>query len=202
MANKLIESYLELLNEGEDSNDPSMPNPYDYQSIELDPKPTNQDFKSLENWLKKMKHYHYQSDDVPTDPREWLYCGKEKDPYWCKESIRESLAFTIIDKGQRVGIINLNIASLTWASWVSGHNYATRGVMKMLDHIVTNMKSWEYYKGLKNRGVFTWIESKNIPSLHVAKKLKMEMDTSYKKEYVGQLKWPFWWIEKKHWWNK
>lgn len=88
-----------------------------------------------------------------------------------------------------------------------GKNYATRGTMKMLEKILKENKelSKKIRKGKPNNSVKTYIYHKNIPSIKVAKKLKMEIITtslgSKSKTYLCLLYYPFWFLpkEKKKW---
>jgi len=193
-----INKYLQHLNEGNNYKDESMPNPYDYQSIELDPKVTKQDLNILGRWLKKNKKFLYPNKT--TDPVEWLFYNDYRefgeDPGTYEEAIRDkdTVAFTIIDKKKRVGVVALSeTGSFIWASWTPGHNYAVRGTMKMVEYLLNKNP-----KKYKNKLWDTDIYKKNIPSLKVAKKLKMKPDGSIDNYYSYELKnKEVWWIEKK-----
>jgi len=187
----LIEPYLQHLNEGTNEKDSSLPNPYDYQSLELDPKVTKQDLNILGKHLQKMKKY---SDPERTlDPMLWLYFGPDYERWYGpnpKISQSKDTPYVIIDKGKRVGVVSLSQVELTWASWVPGHNYAGRGIMKMLEKIVTEKEKPKWKR------VFTHIYKNNIPSLKTAIFLRMKI-TKSGDEYDGELSYPFWFIEKK-----
>jgi len=187
----LIEPYLQHLSEGRDERDSSMPNPYDFQSLELDPKVTKQDLNMLGKQLEKMKKH--RDPGAITDPFLWLYFETDYEKWYGKNpTISQSDAnpFVIIDKGKRVGIVSISDPMLVWASWVPGHNYAGRGIMKMLEKIVTEKEKPKWKR------VFTTIYKKNIPSLKTAIFLKMKITKSGDK-YWGELSYPFWFIEKK-----
>lgn len=196
-----INKYLHYLNEGNNYKDESMPNPYDYQSIDLDPKVTKQDLKILGRWLKKNKRLADPKD--PLDPLIWLFYPDYKEfqyePGTYEEATkkeRDAKAFTIIDKKKRVGVVALApMGSFIWASWVPGHNYAVRGIMKMVEHLLNKNK-----KEYKNRTWDTDIYEKNIPSLKAAMKLRMNFrkrGTSYDCVLGNK---DIWWIEKKKGW--
>ena len=195
-----INGYLQYLDEGEDYKDPDTPNPYDYQSIDLDPKVTKQDLNILGRWLQKNKKLAHPDD--PIDPVEWLFYSSAKSMNreigTYKEAIKNSRVFTIIDKKKRVGVVGLGgMWGIIWASWVPDHNYAVRGTMKMVEHFINKDK--KLYKG----GWHTNIYKKNIPSLKVAKKLKMKSLGIEKGSYSMVLKGKeIWWIEKKKGWFK
>ena len=136
-----INKYLQHLNEGNNYKDESMPNPYDYQSIELDPKVTKQDLKILGRWLKKNKKL--ADPDITTEPVEWLFYssyreyGEKPGTYEQAIKSRHAKTFTIIDKKKRVGVVALSeTGSFIWASWTPGHNYAVRGTMKMVEYLL------------------------------------------------------------------
>jgi len=206
MANKLIESYLNMLNEGDNPNDPSMPNPYDYQSVELDPNPRKEDFDNLAQLLKKTKNL--QSSDIPLDPYIWLYCGQNNDPEEYGDCVKHfkknKKVFTIVDQHKRVGIISIDwFPELTWASWVPGHNYSLRGVMKLGEELTNQKYEWEWYNNMKRFGFHTYIYTKNTPSIKTAMKLKMKFK-KVEDAYYCEVPYPFWWFQKKenkHWWK-
>ena len=192
----VITNYLQYLNEGNNYKDPNTPNPYDYQSIDLDPKVTKQDLNILGRWLKKNKKF--RDPDKTTDPVEWLFYGSSREygqePGTYEEAIkdRDTIAFTIIDKKKRVGVVAYEDGHFIWASWVPDHNYAVRGTMKMVEYLL-NKNPKEY----KNKLWSTSIYTKNIPSLKVAMKLKMRFsrfEDTYNCEIKGK---DIWWIEKK-----
>jgi len=192
----LIEPYLQHLNEGTNEKDSSMPNPYDFQSLELDPKVTKQDLSMLGKQLKKMKKY--ENPEVTLDPFLWLYFGRNSKKYGPSPKISQSSStpFTIIDKGKRVGVVTISgWEALAWASWVPGHNYAGRGMMKLLEKLI-NEKGEQQQFTKKFKRVDTYIYKKNIPSLKTAIFLKMKITKSGDK-YWGELSYPFWFIEKK-----
>jgi len=166
----IIENYLHKLNEGKDCKDPSLPNPYDYQSLKLDPKVTKQDLKILTKWLKK--HKKVLPPGIDTKGRNWLFYSNAQEFRTVPGTYKsDTLAWTIVDKGKRVGVVGYNKFStcMLWASWVPGNNYATRGTMLMLDKLKKIINT----PGLI---ISTAIYDKNIASLAVAKRLKMKFD--------------------------
>jgi len=184
----VVENYLQRIQEELGYNNPSMPNPYDYQSLELDPNVTKQDLIMLGKQLQKMKDY--EEPENPLDPYKWVYCPGPK--YYntpCPKDEKKPDTFVVIDNGKRVAIVSCNQHSLIWASWVPGHLYAVRGTMKMLEYLVR-----EKGKFKKGGYVLAQIYHKNTPSLKVSKKLKMSIrQNNY--GFICELKAPFWWIK-------
>ena len=124
-----IENYLSKLQEGVDEFDPTLPNPYNFRAITLDPKVTREDrLKTLEQ-VKKNKKYFYEADE--------LIAGWKLVPTW------NNISYSIIDNGEKVGYISFEIIipeelktgkgfPVFVATWVPGHNYATRAIMKLV----------------------------------------------------------------------
>lgn len=193
-----IQNYLNILNEGTDFNDSSMPNPYDYQSLELDSNVTNSDLNHLGDYLKKMKKY--LDPEMNMDPYIWLYFGANYKKEYGKHppvSWSHQHTFTIIDNNKRVGIVAMgDFRGLVWSSWIPGYKYSVRGVMKMIDNLLKD----KTIKFSKNLIPYTKIHKNNIPSLKTALLLKMKIER-YKDHYVCKLNYPFWFIEKKKWFN-
>jgi len=209
MANKLIESYLNMLNEGDNPQNSSMPNPYDYQSIELDPNVKKEDFNKLGQWLKQSKEM--LDPDMPVDPYKWIYCGLDSDnnDNCIEREKSKTIPYTIIDKGKRVGIVAIvGWFQLKWSSWVSGHNYSLRGTMKMIEMLIQGNHPWSDFSkkwlNSTNMNITTTIHHKNIASLKIAMKLKMQCEKQGD-YYKCKLKQPYWWFQKeenKHWWKR
>ena len=197
---KTIKNYLKMLNEAKSYKDGSMPNPYDYQSLELDEKVTRADLKELDKFRKKMKKFEDPKlADLTT--KEWLYHepplmvgdppGKRRKGFQ---------VFVILDDNKRVGIVAFTSHSyeyedIIWSSWVPGFNYAVRGTMKMIEQILNeNDRKYKI-----SRVIFTHIWYKNIPSIRVAEKLKMRLVNPPAQKGVSELydlRQPFWWIKK------
>jgi len=192
----IVKNYLKILNEAKSYKDGSMPNPYDYQSLELDEKVTRADLKELDKFRKKMKKFE-DPKTVNLSAKEWLYYEPPNFPGGELGRKHEyHRTFTVVDNRKRVGIVSTTgSAYILWSSWVPGFNYAVRGTMKMLEQL-TEIKDWRYRQ---DSAVYTIIWHKNIPSIKVAKKLKMKLTGGTKKEEVApsyMLDYPFWWIKK------
>ena len=164
------------------------PKIYEYKSLELDPNITKLDLFKLEKKLISMTEI--MSPWYSTDAEEWLYGWsgyREKTP----DVFR---AYTIVDKGKRVGVVAVDEDLLIWASWVSGKQYALRGAMKLIE-MINESKDSEFDQ-VKKEGFSTYIHKRNIPSLKTAEKLKMPMvecDEHDNTKLV--LKPPFWFLK-------
>jgi hypothetical protein len=196
-----INNYLQYLNEGKDYKDADIPNPYDYQSIDLDPKVTKQDLNILGRWMKKNKKLLNPKSSL--DPVEWLFYGNYREfgetPGTYEQAIKDRhvKAFTIIDKKKRVGVVAFSGDDFIWASWTPGRNYAVRGTMKMVEHLLNKDK-----KRYKNELWSTTIYTKNIPSLKVALKLKMKFNKSGDVYFCDLKNKDVWWLDEKKGWFK
>ena len=197
----IIKNYLHKLNEGKDCKDSSLPNPYDYQSLKLDPNVTKSDLKIIGKWLKK--HKKFREPKSSSHPVIWLYFDHINDyrksyghtnPYKIIK-LSKKKPYIIVDGNKRVGAVEMSWSGIVWISWVPGHNYATRGTMKLIEQQLKRDKDLE--RRIKQGIVDTLIYEKNIPSLKVAQKLKMKMEyCSFASDYSGTIKYPVWWIKK------
>jgi len=198
-----IEKYLLVLQEGVDEFDPTLPNPYNFKAITLDPKVTREDRLKVLDQIKKNKKYFYEADE--------LIAGWKLVPTW------NNIGYAIIDNGERVGYISFEIMyrdslnlqlgfDVFVATWVPGHNYATRAIMKLVT-----------IKPLSKAKKFEWIDfevhDKNKAMQKVLKKLKAKplmvpendglKETGREKHYTIEgskvrgyiIKKPFWWLQ-------
>jgi len=192
----IVKNYLKMLNEAKSYKDDSMPNPYDYQSIELDERVTRSDLRELDKFRKKMRKFE-DPELAQASTTDWLYNIPKGEREWKKDRI-----FTIVDGSKRVGIVVLvytpygsRYHDFIWSSWIPGFNYATRGIMKMLEQVL-NEKNRKYEIS-KTMMTNVWFD--NIPSRRVAEKLKMVpvSHTLQKGESVlYRIRQPFWWLKK------
>lgn len=132
---KIIKTYLQKINEGRDYKDPSLPNPYDYQSISLDPKVTTSDMKKAIEVVEKNRDNYIDVDGMLKDMADIIKGKLKYDPKFVK-------SFTIVDKGKRVGYVEISrrigtgwndcmSVMIDFIVWVNGNKYATRAAMKL-----------------------------------------------------------------------
>ena len=184
----ILENYLDELFGSKyiDADDPSLPNPYNFRQLKLDPKITTTDIRKANiEWKKSYKKGWVNEPSlgkmIREDPKKW-----------------RGVYYTVIDKGQRVGIIgtshillkNKDICGLIWITWVKGKNYATAGIMKFL-----NLSRFPQNK--KFEVSFNMIND-NIASVKVGENLKAktELSNTTNKRYYT-LHPPYWWNNKK-----
>jgi len=196
---KIIENYLSKLQEGVDEFDPTLPNPYNFRAITLDPKVTREDrLKALEQ-VKKNKKYFYDAKNIIAN--------------WSLKPHPRKIECTIIAKGERVGLLTFeptNDESLKYqeilytfvTTWVPGYNYATRAIMKSI--------TVKPLSKLKHFVMFYFeVHDENKAMQKVLKKLKVSpsltrdsseklvhrpifLDSKVRNYYIVK---PFWWLQ-------
>ena len=164
-------------------NDKSLPNPYNFRRIKLDPKITKADIeKGQKAWLDVLKYHPKESKDFSSMLRS-------------DSNFYTITPFVIKDGNKRVGIVigeHSKISISNWkegrffileaqyVTWVRGKNYATQGIMALTNHPM--------YPTVRLQ-LRIYVHYKNKPSLKVVKNLKMVND--------GEL----WLAESPFWWN-
>jgi hypothetical protein len=175
-----------------DPNDKSLPNPYNFRQLKLDPKITKEDIKKANiEWQKIIDQGWTHANDSERGFQGVLDKVKRNK----KEGAR---LYVIVDKGKRVGIVGVTnyLLELVFITWVRGKNYATAGVMKML-----NLPDFpQYYikgKELRFTTVDIDIATKNKASIAVARNLKatLKHKTGWISNY--EVKSPYWWNNNK-----
>ena len=186
----ILENYLDELFGSKyiDADDPSLPNPYNFRQLKLDPKITTTDIRKANIEWKKS----YDKDWV-NEPSLGKVIRENPKNKW-----KNGKYYVIVDKGQRVGIVGAghillkskDISGLLWVTWVKGKNYATAGIMKFL-----NLSRFPQNKKFE---ITFHMKSNNIASVKVGENLKATKEIStYRKETDFTLHPPYWWNNKK-----
>jgi hypothetical protein len=182
-----------------DPNDKSLPNPYNFRQLKLDPKITKEDIKKADVEWRKIIDKGWTHVDTPKEGFEGII-NKVKNNK--KNGAR---LYVIVDKGKRVGIVGITnslspyfhygVESI-YVTWVRGKNYATSGMMKML-----NLPDIPQYhvkgKELLLTSINIDIDKENLQSISVARNLKAKLKdkTGWKNSY--EVKSPYWWNNNK-----
>jgi len=188
----LIESYLGELfgkNKFVDPNDPSLPNPYNFRQLKLDPKITSSDIqKANKKWAESKKKGWTGpaatfADVIKNTRKKWTG-GK---------------LYVIVDKGKRVGIVGFEDtrkdktgASILYVVWVKGKSYATAGIMKLLN--MPDVPQWKKFRATFDP------QNANIASIRVGEKLKAKKSVSTEPYYQStwfEISPPYWWNNNK-----
>jgi len=178
----VIEQYLHALNEYEEvsPNDRSLPNPYNFRSLELDPKVTEDD------WKKASKPWKERPFAEETDVKQ-SFLGSKRNT---------AKAWVIIDGRRRVGIVGSQTfwgfpikapqghGNLVFVTWVRGKKYAARGIMKMLNLPFFDQGPKAYFR--------IEIYKENKASIATAKLLKASPGR-HNGSIVFGLRPPYWW---------
>ncbi len=183
-----------------DPNDKSLPNPYNFRQLKLDPKITKEDIKKADvEWQKLLD-------------KGWTRADTDDGFYEVMRPIykypKSYVARTIIDKGKRVGIVisgttekkltpKNNYFGLTYVAWVHGKNYAKAGIMKLL-----NLPELQQYsidrKELVLRENYIEIVSENKASENVAKYItRNNLTDKYGDITEYTIEAPYWWNNNK-----
>ena len=185
----ILENYLDELFGPKyiDADDPSLPNPYNFRQLKLDPKITATDIRNMNiRWSKSYEKGWVNEKDfkdaIKQDSQKW----------------KNGKYYVIVDKGKRVGIVGFSYVwkdptyrvNLVYGTWVKGKNYATAGIMKLLNiHPLSQSK--------KSKISFSMMND-NIASVKVGENLKGKTklsDTTNKRYFT--LYPPYWWNKKK-----
>lgn len=161
----------------------SLPNPYDYESIKLDSNVTSDDLDNLSKYLvdnkdvlvPNVKFLNKINKKLAVDGKSWLLCrtpavNKKSDEWGDFDIIDNLIAFTIVDKENRVGVVSFEDNRVQWACWDETNNYSVRGVMKMLDLLMKENLIQPILKdGFKIR-ISPWnMNEKNIKDMELLK---------------------------------